>query len=225
MKKIILLFCSLVSLLSCTMKKQATNEQAESTKMQFDSIIVVPTFDWRLEEVVNCFCIKKKFEDFYTSGIGRKKREPLYIKPYESGFYGGYNLLSSGEKDECWCSGQMIIYNHEYPWMYDNKTDYFIEITVYNSGIPVFGSIEIGSTKNLLEQTIGTKYCKKKDNLIIYKLDSLNIIALFYIQNDKIGAFRLGRYKSEVLLNIDNYIEDLSNQVEPCELLEARTHQ
>lgn len=192
-----------------------------ANKERYDTIIetdtVAPLLENTPEEALdedssiyfnplNVSQIKKKYEASSTSGILSNSKSYKYYKPKEDGFYGFYILISEGVESSP--LGQLVIFNDEKPWWYDNATDIFVAVIAVEKGISVFGDLEVGSTELQLENRLGSPY-KKNDNLTIYKDDKTKTIALFRLKDKKITWFRIGKYSDAFYHNIDENIHEL----------------
>lgn len=187
-------------------KKDTTLSEKEICKILSDS------------DIIDLSYVKEHFKDCYTSGISsHKERSNLYFKMDDDYFLGQYNFPYNGEdKKACWMSAQLMIYNNEKPWNYENNTDIFVEITVNNPGIFLFGQIEVTSSLDNVKSKLGEPYREYKD-VFIYKFESQNLVVILKIQNNQVICFRAGRYNNEALLNIKSYLPLLLDEMGECE--------
>ncbi|MEO9511667.1 MAG: hypothetical protein ABJN84_01510 [Flavobacteriaceae bacterium] len=99
--------------------------------------------------------------------------------------------------------GKMIIYNSEKPWVFENRTDNFLEISLWKKGITLFdGSIEVEANKNALIELLGDEYSiiGNNNDIIVYK--GKRLIGFFKIESGKITYIKIGRYVDGTDYNI-----------------------
>lgn len=214
MKYTIILLIILISY-SCNQVKN-NNKRTEIEITTKDTVILEKEICKRLfnSDIIDLSFIKEHFKDGYTSGISsNKKRSNLYFKMDDDYFLGQYNFPYNGKDEKaCWMSAQLMVYNNEKPWNYENDTDIFVETTVNNPGIFLFNQIEVTSSLNEVKLTLGEPY-KKYEDFFIYKFDSQNLLTILKIQNKEVVCFRAGRYNNDVLLNIESYLPLLLDEI------------
>lgn len=160
----------------------------------------------KINTPINVLDIKSKFSKYSTSTFLNSNECLFYFKPDYEGYYGQYNLI--GEKN--WQLSQIAIltvYNHEKPWLYNNRTDIFIEILMNSPDYYVFDSIHIGLSSKEVLRFLG-KPKMEKENLMIYT-DTVDMIAIFSINSDTISFIKAGRYKKEIFDNLESNIINL----------------
>lgn len=160
------------------------------------------------ETPIDMNSVKKKYTEFSTSGILPISESRHLYKPKDKGYFGRYNLIEPQSQQ---IVGNLIIFNDDKEWQYDNQTDIFIEIKATDKGILVFDDIEVGSELSLLQSKLGKPH-NSIDNTLIYRDDKLNTIALFEVKNKKISWFKVGLYNDEFYKDIDTNINKLLKQ-------------
>lgn len=153
-----------------------------------------------ISKIVDIPYIKNKYEKYSTSTILNKQFTKYFPKTGE-GFYGLYTFLDPLKK-EFIC--ELIIHSAEKEWFYENKSDDFVEITIYQPGISILNNIEIGFDVSILENQLGKDYDIYND-IYIYKNRDEGLMALIKIENEKITWIRLGNYNQDILDNFSMY--------------------
>lgn len=155
---------------------------------------------------LNVYDLKIKLERFTTTTILNKNETLLFHKPDNEGYYGQYYLFDIKNEQPVQI-GILTVFNSEKPWLYNNKTEKFIEITINSTGYFVFDSICIGLKPEKIYQYLGEPFIES-DNIIVYS-DTIDMIAIFKINNDTIDYIKVGRYNNNVLNNLEGNIDKL----------------
>jgi len=200
-----------VCLVSCNLKNETKKDNVEITgdSLRQDTANISKSKDLDFLPPFDVMKLKQEFEDMVTSTFVSNSDSKIYARPKEKGYYGKYYLSKYYEIDnEVYMSGSLTIFNDSLPWIYDNKSDIFIELTAEYPGIFIFDKIEVGSDISLVDDYLGKPFFKK-DNITIYNYVSTHLIALFKIENNKIMWFRCGYYSDEVINNIEKHLPSL----------------
>lgn len=157
--------------------------------------------------------IKKKYDRFdgFTSGMLGNKETKMFYRPAKEGFYGFYSLLGVLH-DDYKIDGELIVFNNEYPWYYDNDTDIFIELTAYGFDILVFEDIHVGMTEQKLRTKLGQPYYDK-DGVLLYIAKNKKLIAVFKITDNHIEWLKVGYYNDAILNNPEANISILTKVI------------
>jgi hypothetical protein len=137
---------------------------------------------------LNLTTIKKKYQEFSTSGILSKKEQKDLYKPDSIGFYGFYNLVDSLSMDLC---GFLVVYNKGIPknWKYDNTDDIFILLDYQKGDMTFFNGIKIGQQELVLQEKLKDCFHYKKGTMIHADID--NYSTDLYLDNDTISRIRI----------------------------------
>ncbi|NDV82999.1 hypothetical protein [Bacteroides sp. 51] len=171
-----------------------------------DSISDLPEMNNVSGDFIDIFQIKENYRGFSTSSILNRERSWLYDKPIDDGYYGAYCLIKRFDDGKVSpLIDRLVVFNYETPWMYDNLSDRFIEITVHHPGIKIFKEIGVGADVSILNKYLSNFY-QKNDELVIYVKEDVNLVGLFKVKNNKISWYRIGYYSTDIVSNIESYI-------------------
>lgn len=137
---------------------------------------------------LNLPVIKKKYQEFSTSGILPKKEQKDLYKSDSIGFYGFYNLIDSLSMD---LHGFLIVYNKGIPqnWRYDNTDDIFILLDYLKGDLTFFNGIKIGLKERELLEKLKDYFHYKKGTMIHSDID--NYSTDIYLENDTISRIKI----------------------------------
>jgi len=197
---------------SCIGKNEKQEDSIKTeTNLQIKSIVgdILPPRLKKFEPPFDLEELKRRFDNEATSTFLDNNRIKLYDRPREKGYYGRYYLPSYyDKKGETYVAGALTIFNDTIPWMSDNKTDIFIELTVGYPGITIFDEIDIGSDISLVDKLLGDPFINN-DTLFVYKNETTHMLALFRTKEAKIKWYKYGYYNKEVIDHIENYLPSL----------------
>jgi hypothetical protein len=202
---LLILICS-ITIVFCNEKNDKTNsinqkknldvQTTEKTKILLD------------KSPINLNEIKNKFDEYTTSTILSNAETKIYYIPDTIGYFGSYHLIGNKE-GKYKIVGILTVFNNEKIWTYDNKSDIFIEIVLYDKDVLVYNNIDIGEDEAILLKELGNPH-KKIKNHYIY-VENNQTIAVFEIIDKKIAWIKIGCYKDDIISNIDKYIYELIN--------------
>ncbi len=175
---------------------------------------------------------KRLSEGVSTSTYLSKEQSAQYMRPKENGFFGSYSIfldtnnyanlaesiyedlpndtaqLVSTKTCDNFIHAELVVFNDENPWYYNNTTDIFIEMNTHSSGLPIFG-IEVGDSKEKLSNQFGSPDWKYK-NVWIYKIaGKTNSLAFFCIRHNGVAWMQFGFYNPAIIENPLNYVTTL----------------
>ena len=184
-------FILFVTSTSCLCKnKEKENSTMKMVKIENECTEVVKEQSYSLPDIpINVNEVKQKFEKFTTSAFLNRSESKYFYKPDSIGFYGRYNLIGNIENEELWHIGGLIVFNNEKPWVYDNKSDFFIEIITDMPDLYVYDKINVGSDVSLLIQCLGKPKLIIND-FYVYSDDTQNI-SIFEINAGKIKWIKI----------------------------------
>lgn len=159
------------------------------------------------KELLNMTELKEKYEEGATSTKLNKANTTLYMNPNSKGYFGRY-IFSDYINDDLYRVGSLTVFNNETPWMYNNVNDVFIELTATQPGISIFDDIQVGTEISTIKEQLGEPSINE-DSLIAYKNEDSLWIALFKVEEKRVKSYKLGRYKDEIVKNIQKYKDKL----------------
>lgn len=143
--------------------------------------------------------IKKRYQKYSTSSF-IPKSQILDIYPYydEKGYFGRYILITDdlGGADLDEIVGNMVVFNNEKPWLYDNTTDHFVQIIAASKHLNLFKDINVGDSVSTLLKTWGDPWLQNGECLHYQKEE---YICTFYIIGSIISCYRIGVYNNPTI--------------------------
>lgn len=190
----LIIFCLFI--IGCT---ESTNNQSRTIKTQKEqraSSVIEGESDDKikiqesdrikqlLENPLDIFELKEKYHA--TSTFMQSQEAKRYFKPSQDGFLGIY-IFGADE---------LVVFNNEKPWKYNNKTDIFIEVRANTDFVVAFDSVTVGIGVSDLKKQLGYPQVTKGD--LFYYHNGKHTIATFKISGDTIEKFRVGKYNVSV---------------------------
>jgi hypothetical protein len=211
-----IVLCYLFALVSCKTEK-STETKATDTNNNFDEVaeknVQEEKNDFSDYRILDVFEIKQRCKPYSTSTFLSKSKTSIYSSHSENGYFGNYTLFTQqkeNDKVEAVYMGEMVIFNTETPWKYDNKTDEFIEILIVNEGILLFENFGVGMPKHLFVEKLGTPL-KSTQNVMVFKVGKYYMS--IWLENDRANKLKAGHYSNNTSeLEIITYLKDFDKK-------------
>ena len=145
-------------------------------------------------QVINVYRLKKSCTPFSTSTYLSVKDTKIYYRPNNDGYYGMYHLFKDRDGN-VELMGEMVIFNDEKPWMFENETDEFIEIITSHAEVLIFDTIGVGANVKTLTTAFGTPV-DSVGEIKIFK--SRNCFITAKIEDGIIVILKAGFYNEEL---------------------------
>jgi len=145
---------------------------------------------------IDIFQIKEKGRELSTSTILSKKIHNSYYPISENEYYGFYQLFYNDPIKNYKCVGTMVVYNSEYPWKYDNKTDKLVELLIIDNSIIIFDKITVGIPIDELITILG-KPLVRNNHFVIFEIHKNELLSA-KIDNEMVIALKIGHYRNSI---------------------------
>ena len=166
----------------------------EQKPIEMDSVvqnIVIDTMENVKAQIIDVYTTKMKYMKYYTSTFLTAEESKIYHKPNKNGYFGSYDLFQKEENKPIVLLAEMVIFNDEKPWWFENKTDEFIEITIYHKGILLFDSIGVGDSVKKIVSLLGAPIASSEKTKI-FKFR--NYFIAVQVKNNVVEILKAGRY-------------------------------
>jgi len=145
-----------------------------------------------LQNPVDLKAIKALYRNCcFTSTMASLRGNFLWKPDTTKGFFGIYTLLRGGT-----LAGNLIVYSDVYPWYYENDTDVFVMISVYDSSIVVMDSVQVGRDTTWLKAYLGPPMLWVRDCWFYH--DKIYTIASFYMEAGRVRAYSIVRCSADL---------------------------
>ncbi|MEM7185476.1 MAG: hypothetical protein AAF466_02360 [Bacteroidota bacterium] len=198
-RRLLLSLLASLSILSCGEHKVDSPKPLQVEGPKEVSSINKITSPGPLDKEIDVQNIKSQL-DYVTTTFLAKEDVLIFPDMKNNQYFGHYTLAKKdagdGSIDRV---GHMIIYDSINPYVYEKRTDSFVEITLNKPGILLFdGDVRIGMTENQLLELMGHDY-EMIGNLLFFKKN--NKMAFFELENGALSKLKIGIYKNNVDIN------------------------
>ncbi|MDX2174249.1 MAG: hypothetical protein SFY56_14195 [Bacteroidota bacterium] len=145
--------------------------------------------------IIDLSSLKNSKNYYSTSTVISKKKCANYPKnSSKNSFFGRYFFLDK-EKPDIHSGYTLTVEDSVKPWKFGNKTERFIELTCLknNTNISVINNINLSNGSKELISKLG-KPIMVNNKYYVFKKD--DYLLSFYIENEKITKYRIGKYNS-----------------------------
>lgn len=130
-----------------------------------------------LNSIIDIVKLKQLCKQYSSSTYLSDNETSIYPTILTNGYFGSYSLFYPSNNDLIYV-GQLIVANNHKPWLYDNTSDLFIEISIISKGAYIYDQLGFDSPKEDFIKTLGHPL-NEKDNILFFKKDKYYIAACF----------------------------------------------
>lgn len=193
--------------LSCTVSPNAKTSYASEFNSKIENLNRENVAADSSSSIIDIFKLKQLCKQYSTSTYLSDNETSIYPTILTDGYFGSYSLFYPSNNDVIYV-GQLVVANNHKPWLYDNTTDLFIEISIINKGAYIYDQLGFDSPKENFIKTLGHPL-NEKDNILFFKKDKYYIATYFSENIAKVivaGEYKATLPEIEIIKHLTNKI-------------------